>query len=274
MKRLRIKAHAKINPVLAVGPLRPDGFHEVRTILQAIELHDVVEFAVAESLELTCSIPKLSGEMNLAWKALRLISELVDVPKLRIDIQKHIPLEAGLGGGSSDAAAVIRGVNEWLGGVLSKPDMLAVGAACGSDVPFFLLGKPRARASGRGEVLSIVAAAPPSPLVIVQGHDGMSTADAYRKLEEIDRPFRKWPGEDRFYNDFERVAECEALELFDRLLSRGADRALLCGSGSAVFGTFESEQIAAGVAARLRGEGMWAVATRTIDFFGEPEWTE
>lgn len=274
MRRLRIKAYAKFNPFLAVGPLRPDGFHEVRTILQAIELHDLVDFASSESFELTCSMPELSGEKNLAWKALRLVAELVEVPNVQIHIHKNVPTSAGLGGGSSDAAAVIRAVDAWLGRVISKQDMLAIGAACGSDVPFFLLGYPRARASGRGEILSVMAPPSPSPLVIAKRPGGVSTADAYRKLDEIGRRFDRWPDEAETYNDFERVIGCDVLEIVDRLLSLGATKAHLCGSGSAVFGTFESPELSAGASERLQSEGMWAVATRTLDAMEDLEWIE
>ncbi|MBA3725725.1 MAG: 4-(cytidine 5'-diphospho)-2-C-methyl-D-erythritol kinase [Armatimonadetes bacterium] len=274
MRRLRIKAHAKINPFLAVGSLRPDGYYEVRTTLQAIDLHDLVDLGQAESLALTCSVPELSGEKNLAWKALRLLSELANVPDVHIHIHKSIPTQAGLGGGSSDAAAIIRGVNYWLGGVLPIRDMLDVAAACGSDVPFFVLGEPRARATGRGEVLTAVEPLASANLVIAKCARGVSTADAYRRLGEIQRSCVDGLPDAEMHNDFERVADCEVLDLIDSLRSKGASRAHLCGSGSAVFGVFQSAEMAKAVAERLAGENVWASVTYTLDAFGEPEWIE
>jgi 4-diphosphocytidyl-2-C-methyl-D-erythritol kinase len=219
-------------------------------------------------MRVLCSLPQLSGESNLAFKALRLCSEIFEFQPLEISIQKNIPLQAGLGGGSSDAAATLRLLNRISGGVL-KPHLDSIALACGSDVPFFLGASPCARAGGRGERLQPLEAPTPAYLAVVMPYAVQcSTAEAFAKLDAL--PERQVVRPEKVpYNDFERVAPVESLELIDRLASFGAEPVGLCGSGSAVYG-FSPE--AGRLAEALSVEGHWAVATRTISYFGEP-WT-
>lgn len=265
---MTLAAHAKINPFLAVGALRQDGYHDIHTILQAVEMHDAVTITPADETRVVCSIPELSGEGNLAYKAFRLCSEVFEFPPIEIRIDKHIPVQAGLGGGSSDAAATLRLLDRLASGVLgTNLDSLAL--ACGSDVPFFLGSSTRARAQGRGEKLEPLDSPPETPLVLAMPQAvRCSTAEAFARLDALpDRPLNR--PESVPYNDFERVAPCESIELIDRMASLGAGTAGLCGSGSAVYGvTADAERIAESLAA----EGYWAVATKTIQSFGDP-WT-
>jgi len=265
---LALRAHAKINPFLAVGSLRQDGYHDIDTILQAVELHDIVTISPAEETRVTCSVPELAGESNLAYKAYRLSSEVFEFPPLEIHIEKHIPAQAGLGGGSSDAAATLRLLDR-LAGCALRPHLDAIALACGSDVPFFLGTSTRARARGRGERLEPLE--PPASVALVLAMPQAvrcSTSEAFAKLNalpmrEVVRP------ENVSYNVFERVAPCESTELIDRVASLGAEPVGLCGSGSAAYGfTSDAERIAV----MLTAEGNWAVATKTIESFGDP-WT-
>ena len=262
------KAYAKINPFLAVGALREDGYHAIETIFQAIELHDVVSVTSADKTEVRCSDTSLDGEANIVNKALRLCSEVYKLPPILVHIEKHIPTKAGLGGGSSDAAAALKIVDRISSSAL-RPHLMSIALACGSDVPFFLGDSTLAMGKGRGEKLEPLPTESEQPLVLAMpvGID-CPTSTAYAQLDAIpERPIVR--PEFMPYNDFERVAPCESLDLIDRLRSFSIEKAGLCGSGSAVYG-FTSD--ANEIAERLRREGYWAVATHTISKFGEP-WT-
>lgn len=262
LKGLRIKAHAKINPILRVGELRSDGYHEVWTKLLAVELHDTIEIVRDSTTKLLCTIGDLSGEANLAWKALRLLSEWLEIPPIHVLIEKNIPTEAGLGGASSDAAAVLYGVHLMMGQPLGPTDLAEIGIACGSDVPFFLARRPAAIATGRGEKLQFIEPPPAESILIAKPHIGHKTKEMYAKLpDRAQKPFP--PPEVEPHNDFESVASPESRALMERL---GAH---LTGSGSAVW---VRTKAAHAIAEQLKNEGFWAVATRTLERFEEPEW--
>jgi 4-diphosphocytidyl-2-C-methyl-D-erythritol kinase len=251
-----------------VGELQADGYHEIDTVMQAVELHDVLTFSLSDATRVRCSNALLNGESNLVFKAYRLASEFVDLPRLDVYIEKRIPTQAGLGGGSSDAAAALRVFDRISGGVLGS-HINEIGLACGSDVPFFLGSGTRARATGRGEALQKIEVISEEGLVLAKPLTvSCNTADAYRRLDQIRKAPNHRPKTMPF-NDFERVAPCESLELLDRLQVLGVANCGLCGSGSAVYGfTDETEK----VAEDLRSECVWSVATKTITKFGDP-WT-
>jgi len=286
---VRILAPAKINLGLAVQGRREDGYHELRTIFQAVSLCDRIVLRPARSgVRVNCpALPEL-GENNLAYRAARLYLEKTGVTSgVRIDLVKRIPAAGGLGGGSSDAAAVLLGCCR-LFGHFPKPGMLHDwAAALGSDVPFFLDGGS-AIGSGRGEVLEPLA--PFAGTVVALIHisiTGLSTAAVYRRLrpaahypaafysanqtrERLTESTRKltillacWQGGDlrrlakMLFNDLEPPAFALAPELADvkdALCAAGADGALLCGSGSSVFGLFGSDGAAEQARRRLRGK--------------------
>lgn len=265
---LAIKAHAKFNPYLWVGPLRNDGYHEIETLLQAVELHDVLTFSPSKSTAVRCSYSRLDGEANLVYKAYRLASEIIDLPALDIYIEKNIPTQAGLGGGSSDAAAALKVFDRLSGGALGA-HVREIGLACGSDVPFFLGEGARARASGRGEQVELLDTVPVTGVVIVKPLAvACDTTQAYARLDAIqNRPVER--PETMPYNDFERVAPRESTVLIDKIRSMGIVNCGLCGSGSAVYGVSDQAQDIAEV---VRSESVWVSATKTIASFGEP-WT-
>ena len=261
------KAHAKINTFLAVGELRSDGYHSIGTIIQAIELHDVVKIAPSDIARVRCSDSALDGENNLVAKALRLCSEVVEVPPVEVYVEKNIPTEAGLGGGSSDVATALHLLNRKLHGALDS-HILNIGIACGSDVPFFIHRHTRAHATGRGEQIQPLPASEVRQLVIAKpANTHRSTAGAYRLLDEKKSELNRNTAE--FHNDFERVAPCESLELIVRMAVHGCNPVGLCGSGSAVYGFTDKSQ---NVAQAIHLEGYWAVATSTLTEFSDP-WT-
>lgn len=151
---LAIPAYAKINLSLEVIGRRDDGYHDIATILQTISLADTLTIETADALTVSCDAPDLSGERNLVWTAAVALAERAGItPGARIHIAKRIPVAAGLGGGSADAAAALRGLNRLWGLNLSPADLASVAAGLGSDVPFLLTGGI-ALATGRGDQLT------------------------------------------------------------------------------------------------------------------------
>jgi 4-diphosphocytidyl-2-C-methyl-D-erythritol kinase len=182
---VRVLAPAKVNLFLEVLGRRADGYHEIATLMAAIDLADELDFAPDESgeLSLACDDPALTaGSENLVLKAASwLRTETGCAAGARIHLRKRIPWAAGLGGGSSDAAATLEGLNElWKLG-LSTGALARIGAGIGSDVPFFLNG-PAAWCTGRGEVVTPAPIGRPLDLVLIKPLEGLSTADVYRRL--------------------------------------------------------------------------------------------
>jgi len=250
---VRVSAPAKVNLFLEVLGKRADGYHEIATLILAIDLEDELDVAPAESgeLSLTCDDPALpTGPENLVLKAAsRLRAETGTSAGARIHLRKRIPWAAGLGGGSSDAAAALEGLNElWKLG-LSTAALARVGSDIGSDVPFFLNG-PAAWCTGRGEVVSPVAVGRQLDLVLVKPPEGLSTADVYRRLVVPGTPV-----DGRAAREALASGDVEALgrALFNRLQEPafvlspavaetgrrvqgvGAAGSLMTGSGSALF---------------------------------------
>ena len=157
---IRIPAFAKINLSLEVIGRRDDGYHEIATILQTIDLADAVTIRQSDSLLVECDQPGLDGERNLVWTAARALAERAGIaPRARISIVKRIPVAAGLGGGSADAAAALRGLNRIWGLDWPASELAAIAAGIGSDVPFLLYGGT-ALATGRGDCITPL----PAPL--------------------------------------------------------------------------------------------------------------
>jgi len=251
---------AKINTFLSVGPPDASGYHPIRTEFQTVSLGDemTIEAGEPEVRFLGAEVPA----ENTVTKALRLLSELVPLPSLRITVEKRIPMASGLGGGSADAGGLLRWVRGQFPGV-PVAEFAAIAASIGADVPFFLVGG-RAFAEGYGERLRSLPSLPARWLVLAKPNVDCPTAEMYRALDAKPREFREWR-EGEIYNDFERVAPCQSLDLIERIQALGARAAGLSGSGSAVFGFFDSESEANRAAERLRAERVpWATATTTI----------
>jgi 4-diphosphocytidyl-2-C-methyl-D-erythritol kinase len=252
-----MQAPAKVNLYLEVGPMRHDGFHAVRTVLQTVDLCDLVEVEVAdggEGIAMAVEGEAPPGEDNLCHRA---ASAFIAATGLRLGIKikltKVIPPAAGLGGGSADAAAVLRALNFFTGEALSRGDLLRAAASLGSDVPFFLVGGT-ALGEGRGERITPLAQAPPLPVVLANPGMELSTAEVYGRFDSLGEgePPQQGPGgliDELARGDAGRIASllynalqpaaCDMLpevaSLLDEASRSGAAGALVSGSGPSVF---------------------------------------
>ena len=239
---MQVRAYAKINWALRVTGKRADGYHDIETLFQTISLHDTLTIAVRSS-QFTVrtddpSIP--TDDSNLVIRALKAIGQPAEV-----ELQKRIPAGGGLGGGSSDAAAVLM--------AFDRPDP-AIALSLGSDVPFFLVGGT-ACATGRGEVLTPLPRVAPVPLLLLMPDERVSTAEAYGSLQRFSPPlgvdrYRSMIADDllshsaELTNDFEepifaRLPQLRSLK--KRLLESRAAWAAMTGSGSTIVGAFRSQ---------------------------------
>lgn len=247
---MRIFCPAKINLFLSVGPPDARGYHPIRTIFQAIGLFDELDITPKGpgcSHSFTCESPEVPDD-NTVTKALRLLSELAQVPPLHIELFKRIPAQSGLGGGSSDAAGLIRVINRFLPAPIAEHHLMDVAVAVGADVPFFLVGG-LALGEGYGEKLTPLPDQEVAHVVVVRPNVGVSTKNAYAQLDSRPRRWRPFPKEviglRHCHNDFSLVEPDDCHGWKDDLDALGAYQTELCGSGSAVFGLFDSAETAA-----------------------------
>jgi len=255
---LHLRSHAKINWLLAVGATRADGFHEILSLFQALDLGDDMTFRALETDEcqLTGFPADIAPETNLVYRAWRLMQERFPgrVHGLSVLIEKQLPRGGGLGGGSSNAAATLNAINQLYGLSLPPVELASLGATLGSDVPFFITSGA-AIVRGRGEIVEPIAAPLPCyHLVLVFPYEGMPTPEAYRKLDSMQHVslfphslsplLTEWRSGDvarmaaAAQNDFELAARDYQWyqEATGRLHEAGALKTLLCGSGSTVAG--------------------------------------
>lgn len=259
---MNLIAPAKLNLRLRVLGRRADGFHAIETLLVRLRLADTVELETeGEGIELHVEAPAEYGavpddETNLCWRAARMLYDAIDrPPAVRIRLTKRVPVAAGLGGGSSDAAAVLVGLNRRLGKLLDAPALVGLAGRLGSDVPFFAAETPCALAWGRGQRLLPIAPPPARPVLIVVPDVGIGAAEAYEWWSEDtatgEAPPEILPGPEQLasWSTLERLATNDLAGPVERrrpelaaarraLESAGATVALLCGSGSCVAGVF------------------------------------
>jgi len=310
---ISVRSFAKINLGLAIGRLREDGFHELRTIYQTIALHDVVRVDLQRGtgIEIRCKDPRVpQDESNTCWRvAERVLRALKTRGKVVIQIEKRLPVQGGLGGASANAVATLLGLEKALKQELPAREKHRIAAEVGSDLPLFLLGG-LVLGCGRGEEVYPMPELPEMACVIATPEVGVSTPAAFKRWDEImdgtsgkltqssgsdtinkfSHTAFEWlsglptsgvpaKGRDRaetllldlvrtgIENDFERVVFPEHPELRDvkRVLEReGAKYASLSGSGSTVYGLFESQAKAAQAAERMNASGVPAQATLTM----------
>ena len=283
---MEIQAPAKINLFLRVVGRRNDGYHDLHTLMCCIGLYDTLRIEVgADQNALICSDPDLPcDDTNLALKAAvsfnaALSSDTKITPHpLSIHLTKRIPAGAGLGGGSSDAAAVLRGLNHYYADPFDRERMIALALSLGADVPFFIDAKP-AIATGVGEVLSPYFQLSPWGVVVVYPGFGISTAEVFKNLNlgltKCEKPLRYFPFEqgkvdmaNYLCNDLETVAahQFPVIENIKKeLLRQGAKGASMTGSGSAVFGLFADVAAARKAAQDMVKPSQWRVyATKLI----------
>ena len=279
MASITLRAFAKINLSLRVSAARPDGFHEVRTILQAIDLFDRVRCVSRRGpFQIRCDMPGVPADRtNLVWKGAQLLWEEAgrdgDARDAVVLLQKNIPMQAGLGGGSSDAAAALLGLRRlWK---LRVPDdrIHAIAATLGSDVPFFLVGGT-ALGLGRGEEVYPLESLPRYWVVLVIPPFGIATKDAYEWFDE-----RAWTSSVSYLSDTwlgrttPLVNDLEApvaarhpviTQLRQRFTERAALVAAMSGSGSTVFGIFNSHSAATRAERAFKKEGAKVLTARFL----------
>jgi 4-diphosphocytidyl-2-C-methyl-D-erythritol kinase len=281
----RVRAYAKLNLTLRVGARQPDGFHPLQTVFQSLALHDTLELTLRPGpFALTCTDRAVPvDERNLVTRAARMLWSALgragEPRGVAIHLAKHIPMQAGLGGGSSDAASALLGLARAWQPRGSRVDLAALAARLGSDVPYFLLGGT-ALGLSRGEDLYPLDDLRPFSVVLALPAFGVATADAYRWFDEDfphqlastrgeARAIPAWPGRPlALGNDLEGpvVRRHPEISLARRALeSAGALAAGMTGSGSAVFGLFAAEPAARRAARVVAEAGFVAVPTRTVD---------
>lgn len=279
----QIRSYAKINWTLDVLFKRQDGYHELRTIYQTVSLHDTLTIIeTADTIELACNDPRVpNDETNLAFKAAELLRGVAGIQKgARIEIEKRIPVAAGLGGGSSNAAATLLALTKLWKVEIDERELIRIAASLGSDVPFFLIGGT-ALGVGRGEEVYPIEQIQSEHLLLVNPGFAVSTRNAYQKLSRLTRPeaalnipftllaakgISGLPLEAR--NDLEEVvltAHPEIAEVKRRLVGLSARHALMSGSGATVFGVFDNSQMTERAESVMRGAGYWAQHVRTVD---------
>ena len=269
------KAYAKINLGLKVLGRRPDGYHEILSVAQCVDLADVLYFEAASSDQLTCSLDSLSTKPdNLVCRAVDAFRARLDRPvqSLHIHLEKNIPIGAGLGGGSADAAAVLRALNHFYDQPFANADLRQIAATLGSDIPFLVEGGT-ALMRGRGEILEALSWEGSVFYVLACPDVEISTAWAYGQLGPIlteNSPYFSFivslsggcVDHDRLFevleNDFTPTVDRAypiVAELRSQLDQVGARATLMSGSGSTVYGIFDDRKTASQAQSALQRQG-------------------
>ncbi len=256
-KKILLYAPAKINIFLRVLGRRPDGYHNLETWMQKLDLYDIIclETGEGEGIDFFCDDSLLSGMENLAVKAARIFFSALGaerLPKLKIRLEKKIPVAAGLGGGSSDAGTVLKGLN-WLYNLpFSETELVELARPLGADVPFFAVDHNAVIAHGKGDIMYPVDSLDGYTFVLVNPGVFVSTRWVFENfsLTSVEKKynfprFQKDKSDllslSEMHNDLERVTSARYPEIDDMkqsLLESGASKVLMSGSGATVFGVF------------------------------------
>ena len=281
---LAILSFAKVNLSLRILGKRLDNYHEIQTVLQAVSLHDTLNFVTTSDgpITFTCDDALIPvDDSNLVVKAAKSLRERFRVmSSCKIHLTKRIPVQAGLGGGSSNAAITLLALTRLWDLPATSQDLLEMAATLGADVPFFIEGGT-ALATGIGTELTPLPDLPQQRLLIVAPAVTVSTTTAYQALkapalttsdsvsilaisrtQAIFSDSKQWVLCDHLENDFERVIfdmEPEIRRVKEALIQAGARCALLAGSGSSVFGIFDSDNVLKSAAQALKQESGWRI---------------
>lgn len=257
---MKERAYAKINLCLDVAGARDDGYHELKMIMVPINFYDVVELEPSLEMEMIMDRAYLpADDRNTIIKAIHVMQERYGFDlNFRCTLQKHIPTRAGLAGGSADAAAAIRMINRMLKLEMSREELIEVGKAVGSDVPFCLINKP-ALVQGTGDRIEEFECHPDFEILLVKPRKGVSTKDCFALVDsmETDHPDCEKMREALMAGDYEGVIsslgnslEAPAVQLVSQirnakeaLKSSGFDGVLMSGSGSTVFGITRDKEL-------------------------------
>lgn len=285
MREITLASYAKVNLTLEVCDRRADGFHDIDSVVQVIDIRDEITVREAPDgvIEVTTDAPGVpSGPGNLVYKACEAFIRATGLRVgARFDLRKRIPAQAGLGGGSGNAAAAVASMDRLYECGLGEAELARIAASVGSDAALFITGGT-VRMRGRGDLIDPLPDAPEMHIVVVRPDTGVSTAWAYAELdrrghrpssaasdlaEKAVRAGDKQALLRALSNDFDAVV-CETLAEVrwakDSLLDCGARAALLAGSGSAVFGVFGSASLAEDAAEQLRDSFPYALATHGL----------
>jgi 4-diphosphocytidyl-2-C-methyl-D-erythritol kinase len=267
---MKLKAFAKINLSLRVFARRPDGFHDIESIMQSVSLCDPVTITpISSGIEVTCDDPKVpQGKDNLAYRAVLVFQSRVAslesrIKGIKIHIEKKIPMAAGLAGGSADAAAVLYGLNQLAEGSkhMSDEELMKLGAEVGSDVPFCLTGGT-CLVEGRGEIVNQQEPWPKTFFILVCPDLQVSTKWAY---EEFDNMHLNLGNEIK--NDLEPVVVSrfeEISKIKEKLLALGCLEAQMSGSGPSIFGTVKHKSDAEKILAKIKGDYARSFLVETV----------
>lgn len=280
-----VRSFAKINVTLDVLGKRADGYHDLATIMQSVDLYDTICLTATDDnlVRISCSRPELCTEANLAVRAARAVLERLSITQgLIIELDKRIPVAAGLGGGSSNAAAVLLALQQWWHLPLSPADLLSIAASLGSDVPFFLTGG-LALCEGRGELITPLASRWPAAmrwLLLVKPAIEVSTASVFRQLPQTDyadgRSSRavqdafttqRPPRPEELHNSLERSVLAlypRVTEAREAMLHAGASLVRLSGSGPTLFAPFSQLDCAIKAQQSMQAQGYEVFLTRAI----------
>ena len=267
---LKVKAYGKINLALDVVGKRDDGYHMLNTIMQSVSCCDLLDFTLSEGegIEIACdleSFPK--GEDNIITKACYAFADFTHIDfgcKITVTVEKDLPSQAGMGGGSADAAATLRALDFMFNTRLTDEQLCSIAVGLGADVPFCITGGTRL-CQGVGEIMSRLPS-PDCAFVIVKPDIGISTPEAFRKYDSIANPKRcnmdvllRYIGGGKLFgicsnlfNVLEYAADCEEIShAAEQLKNSGALAAVMTGSGSAVFGVYPDLSAAQSAAEKL-----------------------
>ena len=270
-QQLTLTAPAKINLSLDITGKRPDGYHTLRSVFQTVGIYDTLTVTQTEAdmpLTLTCNDPEVPcDERNLVWKAA--VRLLGDAPRgLALHLEKQIPSQAGLGGGSSDCAAALKGIRQMCCPDVTDAALHAIAAGLGADVPFFLYGGT-ALCEGIGEIVTPLSPMPQRILVIAKDSAGVSTPEGYRRLDALGtQPAPATEavlaalhgGAEALFracgNAFDAVTDLPQVQCIREIMRGHGVNPVLSGSGAAVFGGCRDRTQAEQLAAALEAAGL------------------
>ncbi|MBE6899322.1 MAG: 4-(cytidine 5'-diphospho)-2-C-methyl-D-erythritol kinase [Ruminococcaceae bacterium] len=259
MDKISLKAPAKINLFLDITGKLPNGYHEISSVMQTVDLFDYVKIEKAGEISVKCSSGNLDGEKNIAYKAAKLFFEKSKIESgASVFIDKRIPMQAGMAGGSADAAAVLYGLNIIFDGPFSEEELCSIGAECGADVPFSIVGGTKL-SEGFGEKLSPAPEIPDCWIVVVKPDFSMSTPESYKYYDEHGLSYLEHPDRneilanleekdlsgisENLYNVLEHTVLSPIIgEIKSEMLKNGAMGSMMTGSGTAIFGIFDSAE--------------------------------
>lgn len=283
---LTLPSFAKINWTLEILGKRGDGYHELRTLLQTVSVADELSFQLrAREIEIRCDHPAVpTDETNLVYRAARLLSDFTGIQKgLHVTINKRIPMAAGLGGGSSNAAVTLIALQKLWQVKLAPRDLFTLGARLGADVPFFFIGGT-CLGVGRGDEVYPLADVKAERLLLINAGILVPTKEVYANLPlELTKPEAapKMPTSfeaayaalttpdelPRLQNDLEMPVLARhplLVEIKQRLKAAGARGVLMSGSGSTIFAIFDSETTRSVAERELSRDGWWCAQARTL----------